>query len=251
MDTPEHLHRLGAEAARFTAGLAGATTDGRLHTIVPTCPDWTVRALAEHVGGIYRWVTHLVAGDVVTETWRAELPIVYPGRDDEVVAWFEASVDPLLATLAAAPPDRPVFVWGADPHARFWVRRLHHETIVHRVDLALAAGGDTAIDVDSAVDGVDEFLTNLPCTARWGAPLDRLRGRGETLALRATDAPRSWRLRFEATGCWWDRSDAPADATVRGTAAELDLFLQGRAQPGLAVEGRTDLVDLWRSTVDF
>lgn len=251
MDTAEHLQRLTTEAALFTAGLATAVAEGRLATTVPTCPEWTVRALAEHVGGIYRWANRLVDDGIVVETWRSELPIEYPADDGDVLAWFEASVGPLLDALRLAPPDRPVFVWGADPHARFWVRRLHHETLVHRVDLALAIDGDESVDVDSAVDGVDEFLTNLPCTARWGAPLDELRGHGETLSLRATDAPRAWRLRFEPTGCWWDRSDAPADATVRGTAADLDLFVQGRERPALTIEGQAEVVDRWRRALDF
>ncbi len=251
MDTSEHLLRLDAEARRFATTLTDAAASGRLAERVPTCPEWSVRNLAEHVGGIYRWATRLVADGIVVETWRSEVAIAYPASDDDVAPWFDAGLDPLLDALGTAPPDRPVFVWGADPHARFWTRRLHHETLVHGVDLALAVGAPIVIDVDAAVDGIDEFLTNLPSTARWGAPLDRLRGEGETLTLRATDAPNAWRLRFEPTGCWWDRSGAASDATVRGTAADLDLFLQGRSRPAMAIDGDRAVVERFRSAVDF
>jgi uncharacterized protein (TIGR03083 family) len=251
MDTDSHLRHLGLEAHGFADDLAAAAAAGALATRVVTCPDWTVRELAEHVGGIFRWSTHLVTAGVGVETWRSELPIDYPAHDAEVVAWFAASVAPMLDAFAAAPPMAPVWVWGTDPHARFWPRRMLHESVVHRADLAATVGPVRPIDVDLATDGIDEFLTNLPATARWGAPLDRLRGSGETMALRATDAALSWRVRFEPTGWWWDRSDAEADATVAGPVADLYLFLQGRSRPAVAVTGDVAIVDRWRSALDF
>lgn len=251
MDTGSHLHHLGAEARGFADDLTAAAAAGQLGSRVATCPEWTVRQLAEHVGGIFRWSTRLVADGVGVETWRSEMPIVYPADDAEVVAWFGASIDPMLDAFGAAPPMAPVWVWGTDPHARFWPRRMLHEALVHRADLAATVGLDRPIDADLATDGIDEFLTNLPATARWGAPLDRLRGAGETLSLRATDVPRCWRVRFEPTGWWWDRSDASTDADVAGSVADLYLNLQGRARPGLTVTGAVAVVDRWRSALDF
>jgi 3-dehydroquinate synthase class II len=62
--TADHVELLGAEADRFAASLTGADLDA---TVV-TCPDWTVRDLVSHVGGLHRWSTELVASCIVAET---------------------------------------------------------------------------------------------------------------------------------------------------------------------------------------
>jgi hypothetical protein len=127
-----------------------------------------------------------------------------------------------------------------------------HETLVHRFDLDTAGGGEVqAIPTVLAIDGIDEFLTNLPGTARWGAPLDRLRGEGQTLAVVADDSDARWRIRFEPTGWWWDRADGPADADLTGPVADLYLALQGRDRPAVRRSGDGGILDRWRSALDF
>ncbi len=251
MDTSEQCDALRSAADRFASVLLHADLDAMLGTSVPTCPAWTIRDLAEHTAGLYRWSTLLVEGAVVAETWRSELPIRYPQHDREVSEWFAASIPPMLDAFGACPPDRPVWAWGADPHARFWPRRMLHETLVHGVDLELAVGAVPVVATPLAEDGIDEFLTNLGHTARWGAPLDRLRGPARTLALHPIDSERRWRIRLDATGYWWDRSDDTCDATVAGSAQDLYLFLQGRPRPSITTAGDVSVVDRWRSALDF
>jgi uncharacterized protein (TIGR03083 family) len=251
MDTAEHIDRLRHEAERFAGALGEVAAAGELGTMVLTCPDWTIRELAEHTAGLYRWSTRLVADSIVVETWRSQMPIAYPARDDEVAPWFTDGIAPMIDAFSTAPLDRRVWVWGADPHARFWPRRMLHETVVHLADLLATVGHEPDIDVAVAVDGLDEFLTNLPCTARWGAPVDRLRGAGETMVLQPSDARDRWRVRFDPTGFWWDRGSEPADATVTGTAADLYLFLQGRQRPSITIAGRPEIVERWTAALDF
>jgi uncharacterized protein (TIGR03083 family) len=251
MDTNEHIGCLHREAERFAAVLSDVAAAGRLGTTVVTCPEWTIRELAEHTAGLYRWSAALVADSVVVETWRSQLPIEYPAGDDEVVPWFRDGGTAMIDTFSAAPVDRRVWVWGADPHARFWPRRMLHETVVHLADLLVTIERQPDIDLAIAVDGLDEFLTNLPCTARWGAPVDRLRGAGETMLLQPSDTSETWRVRFDPTGFWWDRGGEPADATVSGTAADLYLFLQGRQRPSITITGQSEIVDRWTAALDF
>jgi uncharacterized protein (TIGR03083 family) len=250
MDTAEHVERLVGEANSFASALADLSVEDLGATVV-TCSDWTLRQLVEHVGGIYRWCTRLVADSIVVETWRREMDLAYPTGDGEVVAWYADSIGPMIDAFSTAPADRRVWVWGADPHARFWSRRMLHETAVHRADLLWSIGHEPVIETAVAVDGIDEFLTNLPCTARWGAPVDRLRGDGETMVVRASDTEDSWRTRFDPTGLWWDRGGEPGDAVVTGTAADLYLMLQGRKRPSVTVTGRDDLVQRWRDALAF
>ena len=42
----------------MAAAVAGADPDGT----VPTCPEWTVRDLVRHMGGVHRWATGFVRG---------------------------------------------------------------------------------------------------------------------------------------------------------------------------------------------
>ena len=251
MDTAEHIDHLRRQADRFAVALDEVAAAGGLGQRVITCPDWTIRELAEHTAGLYRWSSALVADSIVVETWRSQMPVDYPANDDEVLPWFVAGVAAMIETFTTAPLDRRVWVWGADPHARFWPRRMLHETVVHLADLLVTVEREPDIDVAIAVDGIDEFLTNLPCTARWGAPVDRLRGAGETMVLRPSDASDTWRVRFDPTGFWWDRGGEPADATVTGTAADLYLFLQGRQRPSVTVTGRSEIVERWTAALAF
>lgn len=251
METAQHLLNLRAEANRFSGLLAEAVAADGLATTVVTCPGWTVRQMTEHVLGIFRWSSRIVAGPIVAEAWRMDMNIDYPTTDDTVAPHFADSVNEMMAVFDAAAPDLRVWVWGTDPHARFWPRRMLHEAIVHGADLAITLGREPEILPALAVDGIDEFLTNLPATACWGAPLDRLRGDGEQLSVRAIDTGDTWRLRFDPTGFWWDRAGDAADATIEGTAADLYLYLQGRKRPGVSASGREDITGRWFEALDF
>ena len=58
MLSPERYY---AEITASTASL-GAVVDGADLTLrVPTCPDWTLRQLATHVGRAQRWAAQIVS----------------------------------------------------------------------------------------------------------------------------------------------------------------------------------------------
>jgi Mycothiol maleylpyruvate isomerase N-terminal domain len=86
LTTADHIELLGAEADRFASSLAAAD----LGATVVTCPDWTVRDLVSHVGGLHRWSTELVASGIVAETWRASLPLDYPDGAAPLEAWRDS-----------------------------------------------------------------------------------------------------------------------------------------------------------------
>jgi uncharacterized protein (TIGR03083 family) len=259
LTTADHIELLGAEADRFAASLAGADLDA---TVV-TCPDWTVRDLVSHVGGLHRWSSALVAGGIVAETWRSSLPLEYPDRQASLDArreWLVAGGAQACRTFASAEPAAPVWAWGADQHGRFWPRRMLFETGIHRLDLDLTLGRTADLPAHVAVEGIDEQLENLPFVARWNAEVGRLRGRGETLGFAARDADASWRVRLEPDGWWWDRGSGPtpdadaadaADVVAEATALDLLLVMVGRPIPDLAVRGDRALLDRWLAATAF
>ncbi|MFJ6752135.1 maleylpyruvate isomerase N-terminal domain-containing protein [Streptomyces sp. NPDC091266] len=57
-----------------------------------------------------------------------------------------ASAAEAAETFRAVDPDAPMWAWGADQHARFWVRRMLFETLVHRT------GAETAVGIRPTVD---------------------------------------------------------------------------------------------------
>jgi uncharacterized protein (TIGR03083 family) len=251
MNVADHCDHLAREG-ELLASLADRLGAPARATTVVTCPDWDVAELFRHVGGLYRWSRHLVGETVGAETWRASLPIDYPQGDDDFGAWLRAGLAPALDTFRAADPGARVWVWGADPHARYWPRRMLFETVVHRCDAELTIDGTTTpIDVAVAIDGIDEFLENLPCTARWNAAIAALRDDTTWRAgFRASDTGDGWRVRVEANGWFWDRTADGADVTVVATAHDLLLWLQGR--PGaVAVDGDTAKLDRWRAATTF
>jgi hypothetical protein len=111
--------------------------------------------------------------------------------------------------------------WAA-AHARCWSRRMVHETALHRVDAELALGVEPRIHLAVAVDGVGEFLENLP---RSGS----LRGNGEQLRPAATDQPVHWTITRDPTGPGRYRrisisriqafmTPTPSSSTIAGTS---------------------------------
>lgn len=151
---------------RFAAVLATADPDTR----VTYCPDWCVRDLAVHLGGVHQWAAHAVtAGDPSLEP-----TVPGPGRD-ALVEWYRSSADGLLDVLTATPVDAPA--WSLDkqdPTAGFWRRRQVHETAVHLWDVEEAIGTPSPMDPLLAWDGVREVAEVMyPRQVRLGrvAPL--------------------------------------------------------------------------------
>jgi len=245
MEVAAHIEALRAEGARMAAAVAASSPDAA----VPTCPEWVVRDLVRHMGGVHRWATGYVA-EGRTELWAVELDEVVGSwpPDPELAAWLAQGCAALADALAAAPPDLEcwTFLRAPSPLA-MWARRQAHETAIHRVDAELAAGAAvTPFAPPFAADGVDELLSCF--VTRRSSPL-----RSETpasLAVSCTDADAAWLLRIDADGVTTDTgpgADAVGDAacSVRGPAADLYLALWNRAGPeALAVEGDRGVLGL-------
>jgi uncharacterized protein (TIGR03083 family) len=197
-------------------------------TPVPSCPDWTVAALVRHVGTVHRWAGQMVRDRSTERLDTRTLDLGLPDDPRDYADWLAAGAAPLVAAFAASDPDAAMWAWGADQHARFWPRRMLHETTVHRVDAELAAGNNPAVDAATAADGIDELLENLPSAGYFRPRVAELRGRGESISLRGTDSDDRWLIRLEPERFDWERGGGDAtgaDATVAVAAATGDLLL--------------------------
>jgi uncharacterized protein (TIGR03083 family) len=223
-----------------TAGFAAAVHDADPARPVPTCPEWTLGQLTEHVGQAQRWVTVVLERRAPVPN--AEVRVRVPQDPDERSAWLVAGARRLGQAVREVGPATEVWTWAQDHTAGFWLRRTTHDTLVHRVDAELAVGREVAVDPDLAADGVADLLDMFAVLPRVDdfPELAGLAGDGQTLQFRATDAgpdpDGAWLVRREPSGLAWERARGPADVTVRGRAADLLLVLTRRAAPAGRVE---------------
>lgn len=230
---------------------------------VPTCPDWTLRQLATHVGRVHRW-----AAEIVTTRARERIPFSavpdgsYPAEPADRAAWLVAGADRVVAAVEAA-GSYPVWAFSEIAPATFWARRQAQETMMHRADAELAAGRDVVLDAGLAADGIDEWLTSVT------DPRFRQRGDGSqalpagaAMHLRAAGVPGAgavtdWLIRSTGGSLSLQRGPADpgeADVSVCGPADRLLLVLVRRLpadEPSVAVTGNAALLTGWLAGTPF
>ena len=247
---------------RFSAGLCACTAelariiDGDLDRPVPTCPGWTFRQLATHLGRGHRWAARIVAT-------RATAPVpmreVADGKLPEDPArhasWLNTGADQVIEAVAAAGSDLVWTMTGMRP-ASFWARRRAHEAAVHLADAQLAAGRDVDLDPVLAADGVDEWLGLI--AAGTAGPARELRGDGQSLHFHATDpglpGTGEWLITRTSSGITVQHGHSKADIAVRGPAADLLLILTRRlppSAPGVEILGHQALLTHWLQHTPF
>ncbi len=248
MRVDEHLDGLRSAGQRLAEAAEAAGPDAK----VPSCPEWVVRDLVRHQGGVHRWATGHITGPR-SEPWDVELDEVVGAWPDDanLIAWFADGHAALIQALADADPALVcwTFLTAPSPLA-MWSRRQAHETTIHRIDAELAAGWQPAvIPAGFAADGVDELLAAFitrPGGKLRAEPAVRLR-------VSCTDDPGAWLVSIEpdrvvtTTGA---DAGPPADCAVTGTASDLYQALWNRLPAGsLAVEGDQDVFGLFAERV--
>jgi uncharacterized protein (TIGR03083 family) len=166
-------------------------------------------------------------------------------------AWLRAGGEALVSQLRSHDADDAVWTWGTAGTVGWWARRTTHETLVHRADAALALGAEFNASPERAVDGLDEFLENLPAAAASFAPqAAAISGNGETVHLHATDADGEWMITLTPEGFTWTHGHDKGNVAARGRAVDLLLLAYGRLAPDndrLQRFGDTDLLTRWQT----
>jgi uncharacterized protein (TIGR03083 family) len=240
-------------------GRIRAVVPGNLDRLVPTCPEWTVADLVQHVGTVY---LHKVA---TMRAGAAPSPWPPPGlNDEEPIALLDRAYAELMAEFNRRDPEDFSSTWyDPDQTVGFWIRRMAQETVIHRIDAELAADSPIApVPDDLAIDGIDELLKTIVAydVKKW--PEDH----AETL----TESPgRSYTIRTH--GVEWLVGTAPgsfsvgggpgmtpatftnADTTITGTPTALLRWAWNRTTPGeppaITIDGNPDLTEFRRCVV--
>jgi uncharacterized protein (TIGR03083 family) len=257
LEFPVLLRLIDERSAAFRAAVMSAPG---LDLQVPTCPEWTLLDLAQHLGGVHRfWAAAVNAGPAAAPPAESasERAGTAPRERERLVAWSAASTQQLLDTLREAGPNRGCWTWwgpSESPQTSGAVARHQlQEVTVHTYDAQITLGAPQPLPDEAALDGVEEFLST--CCA-WTAPWPH---EAAAVDFHATEG-RSWRLSLAADGARTSRLPTPAMpataagegpgvafASARGAAAELVLVLYDRIPvDSLQLDGDRRLFDLLR-----
>jgi uncharacterized protein (TIGR03083 family) len=253
--------RYVAEIEASTAGLAEILAEYDQSLPIPSCPEWTLRQLVTHVGRAHRW-----AAEITRTRSDAFIPFreVPDGKlpDDraEQCAWLRAGAARIIDAVQEAGSDLVWSFTGPAP-AGFWMRRMAHETLVHRADAQLAAGAEPepVIEAEVAADAIDEWLMLLT-----GGILGHVGERAKALSastglhIHATDdglgGRGEWMIRHDAGGLTVEPGHGKGGAALTGPAASLLLVLMRRrtvSDPAVTVYGDSAVVDGWLASPAF
>jgi uncharacterized protein (TIGR03083 family) len=224
METAPLLTQLHAEVEQF-GQLATAALPGSAGKPVPACEGMVLSGLVRHLGSVHRLVTDWVRDGRRPTTW-----VQAPEVGEDLAGWARRGSADMLETLTGQNPSRPCGTWSAtDRTVGFWVRRMAHETAVHRVDAAQAVGESWRVDPELAADGVAEAL-ELWLATRLGT---KVGGSGRVVRLMASaetgGAVVDWTVRPLKTIIEFGTGPSNVDVTVRGTPAALWAWTWGRS----------------------
>ena len=230
MDNVRLRECLDEDYTRLRRVAAGAD----LAAPVPSCPDWTVAELVDHVAMVY---LHKVA------CMKYGRPQEWPPETggEEPLPLLDRAYKELAAEFAARPATASSYTWyEPDQTVGFWVRRMAQETVVHRVDAELGAGVPIApIPADLALDGIDELLVAFLAygSQAWAEEFEGILGPAAGSQMQVSAGGRAWRVEISADGV--TVSGASGDSGTPTDAAEP-------AVAGIAsVTGEPDDVLLW------
>jgi uncharacterized protein (TIGR03083 family) len=214
---------------------------------VPTCPAWSVADLTGHVAEVYLHKAAAIRDGVEPQEWPPKQLAL-----EEPLALLERAYAELSHEFATRQPSDQAGSWYTpDQTVGFWMRRMAHETVIHRIDAELATGQSLAsIPADLALDGVDELLKVFVAfgVANWGRYFTEILSAspGRTYRVRADAA--TWRVRtgpgvFEVQD---GPSDSPTDVSVSAAPTDMLRWVWNReaisAPSGVSVQGSDEAV---------
>ncbi len=167
MDDVRLIETVQALADAFVASGRAVPAD----TTVPTCPDWTLAALADHVAlelaGWYYSNLTLAPG---TADPIAAAMAAAPERSEGYVAlidYVEGAAARFAEQARKVDLDADVWVFDDIGPARFWLRQTVLEVGLHADDAAGAVGHPSPLDAEIATEAIGQYVGNLAHHGRW------------------------------------------------------------------------------------
>lgn len=230
-DWQRFMSVIADESEQFRSLLAPLDSSRR----VPSCPDWSATDLLWHLTEVQHFWGQIVARRL--DKPDAVTPLDHPKEHEACLALFDTASTEMRAALDDAPVTDVVWTWSRDQSVGFVIRRQAHEAAIHRADAALAAGAAIApLEPWLGADGVAELFVYFLGVPPWGT-FTRSRG----VKVHAVDTGDQWTVQLgsvagtsPASGKTYEDlrtgvvDEGAFEATVSGTASDLDLWLWGR-----------------------
>ncbi len=205
---------------------------------VPACPGWNVARLLSHSGRVWNSVALHVERLTTEPISGSEVPRADEGAEVEYARAAHAKV---VTTLDSADLAASVWTWAGDGTVGFYLRRMHQETLIHRIDAEQAAGVSSEIAAVDAADGVDELMCLL-------LPASVSNASAGSLHLHQTDGPGEWMMSVVDGTVVASIGHEKGDAAIRAIAADLLLASwQRRPLDGLEIFGDRAIAEKWMS----
>ena len=208
----------------FELFCAAASTD--LSSRVPTCPEWNVTELCDHLARVYQGRAFAIEH----AAFKSNGDFVARANHVDPIDWVRDWSETLDRALLDRADDAPTVTFMPEATTvHFWRRRMSLETFVHRTDVELAVGDATEMDEDLSADGVDELLwfgSDGPETEQTGR-------NDQTTVIELMNDKRRWVITLNESGLSTSETSASRDATVSGTAPAFLLTLSGRDIEGI------------------
>jgi uncharacterized Actinobacterial protein TIGR03083 len=218
---------------------------------VPTCPGWTVTDLVGHVALVYLHKVECMVHGVRPPTW-PPADLAEEARR-QPLDLLDRAYRALTHEFDTRLPNEPADGWfEPDRTVGFWIRRMAHETLIHRIDAELAAGAPLApVPDDLAVDGLDEFLYVFVVygTTAWPEEARAVLAAADGQDVRLVTTGGVWLVRPTTGGVRVSEDPSQPVATeVSGAPADLLRWVWGRAgDDAVAISGDRTRVEPLRA----
>lgn len=194
---------------------------------VPSCPDWSLRDLVEHVTEVQRfWAAAVAAGPSETPPALAPTDDALPA---DLLTRSAVATKELIAALRASGPATGCWTWWSDSDVPMTsgavARHQVQEAAVHAFDAQLATGTPQPVPAIVALDGITEFIGISHGTA------DPWPYKPARIGLHAAEGE-SWLLDLKAPGSLVLDGQPETVADLHGSASDLLLTLHGRLPLG-------------------
>lgn len=266
--TSQYEQIVSEQTARFAGNVSAAGPS----TTVPTCPEWDVTELAQHVGQTQLFYANMIndqASSPAEFRWPEE-PI--PADPSAWTDWLASTSGRLLEAVRSAGPDGPV--WNPTGESTggvaFWLRREFGELAAHGFDASAAAGRPYELEPPLAADALSEFL-EMVTSSTWAMNMPEsaagMRGSGQTMWWSATDVepgtiaqPADWLITRTPEGPVLERrrpEHGSCDVAVVGPAAAILPLAIRRTSidqalaDGVRIDGDRTLLTHWSSLVKY
>jgi uncharacterized protein (TIGR03083 family) len=255
LEYPTYLEHIRTESARFREVLSGCDPSAR----VPGCPDWDASDL--------QWFWAKTIRTRPASPAEVEVPTPpRPAPYRELLECFDDFSSSLFVELERADPAEPAWHWSLDQTVGTSYRRQAHEALIHRLDAEQTAGAETPLDAALAADGVLELFEVMygGPPPEWG----RVEPGDQHVKFELTDSQGALLHEVLVQPCTFYGTDpesgknydgphllvvedpAPADAVVRGAAADVDAWLwKRRGDADLEISGDAAAYDAFRAAV--